>query len=276
MAALEPLTTSGRVQLTWLEHGTWRALQDAMLRGPWHIFHFIGHGSFDEASREGLLILEDEQHQAFPLTASELARLLDNQHDLRLVLLNSCDGARGSSHDIFSSTAATLVLRGIPAVLAMQYEISDAAAKDWRARSTSPWLPACPSKRLLPRRASRSAWPTGARWSGAPRCCTCAPPTAPCSRSTRPPLAKRRPWLPGRPMCRPLPRAVACARCGNSRDIPTGLRRRFLARWPAACLGVRRMAVAGQHRTGLERGGWDAARRAAGASSPGLERGLRA
>ncbi len=130
MAALEPLTTSGRVQLTWLEHGTWRALQDAMLRGPWHIFHFIGHGSFDEASREGLLILEDEQHQAFPLTASELARLLDNQHDLRLVLLNSCDGARGSSHDIFSSTAATLVLRGIPAVLAMQYEISDAAAKE--------------------------------------------------------------------------------------------------------------------------------------------------
>jgi hypothetical protein len=47
---------------------------------------------------------------------------------LRLVLLNSCEGARGSQRDIFSSTASILVRRGIPAVLAMQYEITDRAA----------------------------------------------------------------------------------------------------------------------------------------------------
>ncbi|HMM41677.1 MAG TPA: CHAT domain-containing protein, partial [Thermomicrobiales bacterium] len=42
--------------------------------------------------------------------------------------LNSCDGAQGSKADVFSSTAATLIRCGIPAVLAMQHEISDDAA----------------------------------------------------------------------------------------------------------------------------------------------------
>jgi hypothetical protein len=43
-------------------------------------------------------------------------------------LLNACEGARSSLRDIFSSTAATLVRRGVPAVLAMQNEITDFAA----------------------------------------------------------------------------------------------------------------------------------------------------
>jgi hypothetical protein len=47
---------------------------------------------------------------------------------LRLVLLNTCEGAKGGQHDLFSVTAATLAQRGIPAVLAMQYEITDRAA----------------------------------------------------------------------------------------------------------------------------------------------------
>ncbi len=50
-------------------------------------------------------------------------------HDsLRLVLLNVCEGGRGSDRDVFSSTASILVRRGIPAVLAMQYDITDRAA----------------------------------------------------------------------------------------------------------------------------------------------------
>jgi tetratricopeptide (TPR) repeat protein len=41
---------------------------------------------------------------------------------------DSCEGARGSPRDAFSSAAATLVRSGIPAVVAMQYEITDRAA----------------------------------------------------------------------------------------------------------------------------------------------------
>ena len=54
--------------------------------------------------------------------------MLAEHQDLRLVLLNSCEGAKGGKLDIYSSTAAILVRRGLAAVLAMQYEITDRAA----------------------------------------------------------------------------------------------------------------------------------------------------
>lgn len=126
--ALTGLQQKGQLQVTWLEGETWRDLQQAMRQGPWHIFHFIGHGGFDKVRDEGVLVLSDDKDQIAPLTATQLGRLLANHASLRLVLLNACEGAYGSTHDILSSTSAILVRRGIPAVIAMQHEISDQAA----------------------------------------------------------------------------------------------------------------------------------------------------
>jgi hypothetical protein len=127
-AALADLQAEGLVQITWLTGHTWMDLQHALLHGSWHVFHFIGHGGFNATTREGVIALEDAAGQARYLSASQLARLLADHHPLRLVVLNSCKGATGSTRDIFSSTAATLVRRGIPAVLAHQYTISDQAS----------------------------------------------------------------------------------------------------------------------------------------------------
>jgi len=126
--ALRTLRASRLVELSWLEGQTWEDLQQAMWGGPWHIFHFIGHGVFDQASDEGCIALSNEENRSRLLGARNLARLLDGHYPLRLVLLNSCEGARGSARDAFSGAAATLVRRGIPAVVAMQYEITDEAA----------------------------------------------------------------------------------------------------------------------------------------------------
>jgi beta-lactam-binding protein with PASTA domain len=126
--AIKDLRADGLIELIWLEGHTWRDLQRAMRRGPWHIFHFIGHGGFDSATDEGAIALADELGRKYLLGATGMAGLLDGHYPLRLVVLNSCEGARGGDSDAFSSTAATLVRRGIPAVLAMQYEITDEAA----------------------------------------------------------------------------------------------------------------------------------------------------
>jgi uncharacterized membrane protein HdeD (DUF308 family) len=126
--AIKGLRTSSLIEMTWLEGQTWSDLQEAMWGGPWHVFHFIGHGGFDEASQEGAIALADESGRKHLLGARNLARLLDDHYSLRLALLNSCEGARSSVRDAFSSTAATLVRRGVPAVVAMQYEITDRAA----------------------------------------------------------------------------------------------------------------------------------------------------
>ncbi len=126
--ALKDLQASGLVEVTWLEGQTWRDLQRAMRGGPWHVFHFIGHGGFDPNMDEGVLALADDEGKLSLMTAAQMGHLLADHRSLRLALLNACEGARGDQRDLFSSTAATLARRGIPAVLAMQYAITDRAA----------------------------------------------------------------------------------------------------------------------------------------------------
>lgn len=132
--AIINLRKKGLVELTWLQGQTWRELQGAMRHGPWHIFHFIGHGGFDIERDEGIICLSDEKGKRDHMSASQLGRLLADHDSLRLVLLNSCEGARSGDRDIFSSSASILVQRGIPAVIAMQYEVTDRAAIEF-ARS---------------------------------------------------------------------------------------------------------------------------------------------
>jgi hypothetical protein len=80
-------------------------------------------------AEEGLIAFAEERTgRRHLLRSRDLARLLDGHRYLRLAFLNSCEGARGSEGDPFSGTAATLVRRGIPAVVAMQYQITDKAA----------------------------------------------------------------------------------------------------------------------------------------------------
>lgn len=126
--AVAPLQKEGRVDLTWIEGETWRDLQRAMRNGEWNVFHFIGHGAYDEAKDEGLIALADDGGRTQLLSANQLGRLLDDHGPLRLAVLNSCEGARGGNKEVLSSTAAVLMRRGVPAVVAMQYEITDRAA----------------------------------------------------------------------------------------------------------------------------------------------------
>lgn len=93
-----------------------------------HVLHFIGHGSFDEQSGEGALILEGPDGQPRALDVHDLAGLLSRRHDLRLAVLNTCQGARHSTVDAFSGVAQGLVRKGVPAVVAMRHDIDDAAA----------------------------------------------------------------------------------------------------------------------------------------------------
>lgn len=127
-AATKGLRDAGLLHLEWMEGSTWRDLQSALRKHDYHIFHFVGHGGFDAGEGEGVLAFTNEDGGTHLLNATKIGRLLADEPSLRLVVLNACLGARGNTTDVFSSTAATLVRRGVPAVIAMQYEISDDAA----------------------------------------------------------------------------------------------------------------------------------------------------
>lgn len=126
--ALAPLTRANKIAVTFLERATLRALQQQLRSRQYHALHFIGHGGFDRVTQEGLLVLEDGQGRGQPTNAERLGALLHDHQSLRLAVLNACEGARVSMSDPYSGVATTLVQRGIPAVIAMQFEITDTAA----------------------------------------------------------------------------------------------------------------------------------------------------
>jgi predicted Ser/Thr protein kinase len=112
-----------------LEPPTLKALQRQLLRaGPYHIFHFVGHGRFNERTEDGELLLETLEGKAERVGGELIKVMLARHSSLRLVVLNACEGARASAEDPFSGTAQTLVQGGVPAVIAMQQEITDRAA----------------------------------------------------------------------------------------------------------------------------------------------------
>jgi hypothetical protein len=128
-AALKPQLDAGRVELHWLEEVTWEGVHSMLLEREWHVLHFIGHGTYDVETDEGVLAFVGRDGRADYVTATSLADLLDEAEPTpRLVVLNSCQSAAGGTTDLFSGTAAALAHSGIRAVAAMQFSISDIAA----------------------------------------------------------------------------------------------------------------------------------------------------
>lgn len=126
--ALKHLTQSGLVVLEFSADATLEALQRRLRQNTFHLFHFIGHGGFDETHRDGLLVLCDENGRGRRVTSQRLGTILTDHSALRLVILNACEGARSAREDHFTGVAQTLMQKGIPAVIAMQYEVSDQVA----------------------------------------------------------------------------------------------------------------------------------------------------
>src|SRR6476659_6099747 len=126
--ALKPLLDANAFSIEWLVEAKVPATTKKLQPDTYHILHFIGHGGFDRTSGKGALLFEDDTGRGRPIGGEQLATILNNTTSLRLVFLNSCEGARTSLKDPFSGVAASLIEREIPAVIAMQFEITDRAA----------------------------------------------------------------------------------------------------------------------------------------------------
>jgi CHAT domain-containing protein len=125
---LGDLVREGLVKVDRLEAGNLAALQRPMRLTEYHVLHFIGHGGYDENAQDGALALEDTDRKTRLVTGRDLGMMIRNHRSLRLVVLNACEGARSAQDDPFGGVAQALVHQGIPAVIAMQFEISDPAA----------------------------------------------------------------------------------------------------------------------------------------------------
>ncbi|HEX8195660.1 MAG TPA: CHAT domain-containing protein [Pyrinomonadaceae bacterium] len=137
--AFKDLEEKNLVEIERLERATLEALDNKLSfqppDEPYHILHYIGHSEFDKNSGVGRLLFQNDEGNAHPLSAEWLANTLNNYRTIRLVILNSCEGASISATDSYAGTAQHLLRQAnIPAVIAMQYEITDKAALKFSKR----------------------------------------------------------------------------------------------------------------------------------------------
>jgi hypothetical protein len=126
--ALSGIEDTGQLVLERLPQATLLALQRRLRKSEIHIFHYIGHGGFDDKSEDSSLLLEDGKGRGHAVNAQYLGMLLHDHRAVRLVVLNACEGARTGRSDPFAGAAQRLVQQGVPAVIAMQFEITDTSA----------------------------------------------------------------------------------------------------------------------------------------------------
>jgi hypothetical protein len=148
--ALRNLRLTHDVKLIFTKKATLPEIEQKLKTGI-HILHYIGHGEFDTDLRhdvpltrhlvassidghklqtwsgEGILALEDEYGSLHRVDAQTFGELLRGS-SVRLVVLNSCEGAVTSEDNAFLGVAHSLIAAGIPATVAMQFEIPDDVA----------------------------------------------------------------------------------------------------------------------------------------------------
>ncbi|MEI6417841.1 MAG: CHAT domain-containing protein [Sphingomonadales bacterium] len=102
---------------------------DKLADEAYHVIHYMGHGDF-EADRGGMLLLEKADGSPDLVSAAKFASWLSDE-PLRLVFLNACETGttpQFAGPHPFSGVAAALVANGVPAVVAMQFPITDTSA----------------------------------------------------------------------------------------------------------------------------------------------------
>lgn len=120
-----------KAEIVFLRRGGLAEIRQTLLAAPFHILHFMGHGRFDEESGEGMLEFERRDGAGEAVEGRRLAELFYDCESLRLVVLNACHtaaavGRRGPNP--FAGVASSLVMGGVPAVVAMSGPVSDPAA----------------------------------------------------------------------------------------------------------------------------------------------------
>jgi hypothetical protein len=133
LQSLDSLIAAGRVEVHFTPDASLKNLQRTLRKArsaekPFHVWHYIGHGTFDLQRKASVLSFTNESGVSESVSGFQLGTLFDSYPGVRLVMLNACEGARSSVDDPFAGVAAALVESGISAVIAMQFEISDRAA----------------------------------------------------------------------------------------------------------------------------------------------------
>jgi tetratricopeptide (TPR) repeat protein len=144
-AALDELTDAAVITFTELAAPTLSELRRALHRDTFHVLHFLGHRGLDHEDGE-VLLFSDRSGRSLPVTGERLGVLLHDHASIRLAVLSArgAGPARppGPAHPPGPAgppqppgpagpVADALLRAGLPAVITMQFEISDATTAEF-------------------------------------------------------------------------------------------------------------------------------------------------
>jgi hypothetical protein len=128
--ALAALEQAGQVEIYRAQDV--RGIRGRLLDDGIQILHLMGHGGYLDEEGLGAVYVEDPSGGHDQLNGVNLGEILTDVPDLRLAVINSCQGARYSGslgRPAHHGVAAGVLQRtGLPAVVAMQYVVSDLMA----------------------------------------------------------------------------------------------------------------------------------------------------
>jgi len=116
----------GQIQLTILAQADREQLTQALEQGKYDVFHYAGHSNLGVSGGE-IYLVSGRTGLTERLTGDDLAGLLVN-NGIHVAVFNSCRSADGVAERGDRNLTETLVLRGIPGVLAMAERIPDRVA----------------------------------------------------------------------------------------------------------------------------------------------------
>jgi CHAT domain-containing protein len=107
---------------------------EAELRNDYHILHFVGHGAFNSKSQQAALYFQDASGNAQRISDDDFAGMLNRlSSPPHLVVLAACQSAQQSMKAAFSGLGPKLVQIGVPAVIAMQENVTILTARQFAA-----------------------------------------------------------------------------------------------------------------------------------------------
>lgn len=124
-------SSASGIEVQFLEHASAGAVRERLSGASFNILHFMGHGTFDRASGEGMLAFEGAGGALELVSGRAFATKLRDLRTLGVVVLNACNTARAGNQggtNAFRGVANALVQGGVPAVVAMRRPIADSAA----------------------------------------------------------------------------------------------------------------------------------------------------
>ncbi|MCC4765529.1 tetratricopeptide repeat protein [Methanosarcina sp. DH1] len=125
LEAVDKLQRDQKIKVDFTEDATFENVEGYLNEQDYHIIHFTGHGISIDG--KGHLVFENEDQKARLIDNKTLSDLF-SERGIRLVVLSSCESAKGSNKEAFGDLASMLSKEGIPAVVAMQYSVIDDVA----------------------------------------------------------------------------------------------------------------------------------------------------